>query len=411
MLIPSIDLMNGKAVQLKQGKEKVLERDDVFKLLEEFSVYGEVAIIDLDAALGKGDNSELIQQLLKFRPCRVGGGIRDLETAQKYIKAGATKIIIGTNCRQDWVKKISKDSLIFAIDAKGDYWSTQGWQNTEGEKVLDLIPELANNCSEFLYTQVEKEGLLQGLDRERIEAIVKASPVTVTVAGGITTLDDIQWFTRLGANGQIGMSIYTGKLKLTDCFLSQVDFKKAPLVPTIVQDDDTGKVLMMAYSNNDSLSLALSERKGTYWSRSRQEIWQKGLTSGHQQQLISADVDCDGDTILFRVKQLGHACHLDRYSCFPSQTEGFDLGRLTKLLQRRKQELPENSFSSKLFQSQNLRAEKIREEAEELIEAQQLEDVRWEAADLIFFALTDALAKGVTIKEITNELRSRFNDN
>ena len=130
MLIPSIDLMNGRAVQLKQGKEKVLERDDVFELLEDFSVYGEVAIIDLDAALGQGDNKALIKQLLKVRPCRVGGGIRDLDTAKEYIKAGATKIIIGTNCRQDWVKKISKESLIFAIDAKGDYWSTQGWKNT-----------------------------------------------------------------------------------------------------------------------------------------------------------------------------------------------------------------------------------------------------------------------------------------
>ncbi|TQV73710.1 phosphoribosyl-AMP cyclohydrolase [Aliikangiella marina] len=411
MLIPSIDLMNGKAVQLKQGKNKVLERDDVFELLEEFSIYGEVAIIDLDAALGHGNNKDLIKQLLNVRPCRVGGGIRDLDTAKEYIKAGATKIIIGTNCRQDWVKNISKESLIFAIDAKGDYWSTQGWKNTEGEKVLDLIPELAQNCSEFLYTQVEKEGLLQGLDRERIEQVVKTSPVPVTVAGGITTLDDIDWFTKLGANGQIGMSIYTGKLKLVDCFLTQVDFVKAPLVPTIVQDVDTNKVLMMAYSNADSLTKALTTRKGTYWSRSRKELWEKGLTSGNQQELISADVDCDGDTILFRVKQLGNACHFDRYSCFASQVKGFDLNRLTSLLTKRKTESSEASYSAKLFQSAELRAEKIREEAEELIEAQDYDEVRWEAADLIFFALTDALAKGVDIKAINDELRSRFNDN
>ena len=201
MLIPSIDLLDGKAVQLKQGKEKVLERDDVFELLEQFSLYGEVAIIDLDAALGKGSNESLIMELLKIRPCRVGGGIRDLETAQKYIKAGASKIIIGTKCREDWVKKLPRESLIFAIDAKGDYWSTSGWQSTESIKVLDLIPELSENCAEFLYTQVEKEGLLEGLDRERIEGVLKASKVPVTIAGGISTLDDIQWFTQFGANG------------------------------------------------------------------------------------------------------------------------------------------------------------------------------------------------------------------
>lgn len=411
MLIPSIDLMDGKAVQLKQGQEKILEREDVFELLESFSLFGEVAIIDLDAALGKGDNKQLIYDLLKVRACRVGGGIRDLQTATDYIKAGASKIIIGTSCRQDWVKKLSKDSLIFAIDAKGDYWATQGWQSTEKEKVIDLIPELAINCSEFLYTQVDKEGMLQGIDKDRNGQVIKASPIPVTIAGGITSIDDIQWFTKLGANGQIGMSIYTGKLSLVDCFVSQVDFKKMSLVPTIVQDVDTEKVLMLAYSSRESLAQALNSKTGTYWSRSRKEIWQKGLTSGNTQQLIQADVDCDGDTILFRVKQVNDACHFDRYSCFASQKQPFDLNRLTQLLDKRKQLLPENSFTTKLFQSAEFRAEKIREEADELIEAQSFEDVRWEAADLIFFALVDALAKGVDITQITSELRSRFNDN
>ncbi|PHS19488.1 MAG: phosphoribosyl-ATP diphosphatase [Kangiella sp.] len=411
MLIPSIDLMNGKAVQLKQGKEKILERDDVFTLLEEFSLFGEVAIIDLDAALGQGDNKQLIFDLLKVRACRVGGGIRDYKTAQEYIKAGASKIIIGTSCRQEWVKKLSKDSLIFAIDAKGDYWATQGWKNTEKEKVLDLIPELAKNCSEFLYTQVEKEGMLQGIDKVRNQQIIDASPVPVTIAGGITSLEDISWFTKLGANGQIGMSIYTGKLSLIDCFLAQVDFNKMDLIPTIVQDVDTEKVLMLAYSNKQSLTQALSDKKGTYWSRSRNEIWQKGLTSGNTQQLIQADVDCDGDSILFRVKQVNDACHFDRYSCFATQKRPFDLNRLTELLSKRKSELPEKSFTTALFKSAEFRAEKIREEADELIEAQDFDDVRWEAADLIFFALVDALAKGVEIKNIISELRGRFNDN
>jgi phosphoribosyl-ATP pyrophosphohydrolase/phosphoribosyl-AMP cyclohydrolase len=411
MIIPSIDLMNGKAVQLKQGKEKVLERDDVFALLKEFSVYGEVAIIDLDAALGKGDNKQLIKELLKVRACRVGGGIRDLDTAREYIKAGASKIIIGTNCREDWVQKISKQYLIFAIDAKGDYWATRGWQTTEATKVLDLIPELSKNCSEFLYTQVEKEGLLQGIDKKRIEEVIKASKVQVTIAGGITDLSDIEWFSKRGANGQIGMSIYTGKLSLNDCFMAQIDFDKAPLVPTIVQDIDTGKVLMLAYSNKESLALALSQQKGIYWSRSRNEIWQKGLTSGNQQRLILADVDCDGDTILFSVKQQGNACHFERYSCFASQNPNFTLSTLNRLLEKRKQLLPENSFSTQLFQSAEFRAEKIREEADELIEAEVFDEVRWEAADLIFFALTDALAKGVTIDDIVCELGSRFNDN
>ena len=410
MIIPSIDLMDGKAVQLKQGQEKVLERDNVFELLDEFSLYGEVAIIDLDAALGKGSNKELIKDLLKKRPCRVGGGIRDLKTAQEYIKAGATKIIIGTQCREEWVTKIDPRFLIFAIDAKGDYWATRGWQETESVKVVDLIPQIEQNCSEFLYTQVEKEGMLGGIDKVRIQEILDTARVQVTIAGGITDLDDIKWFSKRGANGQIGMSIYTGKLTLDDCFLAQVDFEKMPMIPTIAQDYDTGKILMMAYSNEESLRSALTNRRGTYWSRSRDELWEKGLTSGHTQELMAVDVDCDGDTIIFQVRQSGNACHFDRYSCFVRQYPEFNLHTLNSLLEKRKNLRPEGSFTTKLFDSAEFRAEKIREEAEELIEALDYEDVRWEAADLIFFALVDALAKGVSITQIEQELGGRFND-
>jgi len=411
MLIPSIDLMDGKAVQLIQGKKKVIEREDVFELLEEFSLFGEVAIIDLDAALGRGDNKVLIKRLLKVRPCRVGGGIRDLETAREYIKAGANKIIIGSNCRQPWVNKLSKELLIFAIDAKGDYWATQGWQTIEKDKVIDLIPKLAQRCSEFLYTQVEKEGLLQGLDTERCEQVIKSSSVPVTIAGGISNLADIKWLTSRGANGQIGMSIYTGQLNLLDCFLALIDFEKSQLLPTIVQDVSNNKVLMMAYSSRESLAQAFSQGKGIYWSRSRNSLWEKGLTSGNTQQLVQADIDCDGDTLLFKVKQENSACHFDRYSCFATQRNDFNLEHLTRLLEQRQRQLPDKSFTTKLFQSAEFRAEKIIEEANELIEASTYEDVRWEAADLIFFALVDAQAKGIGFTAISDELRSRFNDN
>jgi phosphoribosyl-ATP pyrophosphohydrolase len=125
---------------------------------------------------------------------------------------------------------------------------------------------------------------------------------------------------------------------------------------------------------------------------------------------VSVDVDCDGDTLLFQVRQSGNACHFDRYSCFVRQQPEFNFKTLQGLLEKRMAELPENSFTTKLFKSAEFRAEKIREEAEELIEAQAYEDVRWEAADLIFFALVDALAKGVSVERIEQELGGRFND-
>ena len=410
MLIPSIDLMDGKAVQLQQGDKKVIERDDVFALLDEFSLYGEVAIIDLNAAMGTGDNRDLIEQMLRRQRCRVGGGIRDLETAKAYLAAGASKIILGTAAHQDFVKKLPKNGLIFAIDAKGDNLTTHGWKKTQDSKVLDIIPELAKNCGEFLYTQVNKEGMMQGIDKTRIEAVIKASKVPVTVAGGITDYEDVQWINQLGANSQIGMAIYSGHMQLDQAFLSLVDFDKMPLIPTIVQDVETDKVLMMAYSSQGSLRAALQQKRGVYYSRSRQQLWAKGDTSGHVQKLKKVDVDCDGDTILFQVEQTDHACHFDRYSCFPSQNREYSLSYLDSIFDQRLAEADANSFTQKLFADQNLQIEKLQEECQELIEATEHNHVRWEAADLLFFTMVMAKAKGVTITEIINDLRSRNNE-
>ncbi|WP_018625527.1 phosphoribosyl-AMP cyclohydrolase [Kangiella aquimarina] len=409
MLIPSIDLLDGKAVQLQQGdaSRKIVEKENLFELLEEFSLYGEVAIIDLNAALGRGDNKMLIKQLIKKFPCRVGGGIRNYETARDYLSSGAKKIILGTSCREDFVKKLPRAQLIFAIDAKGDDWVTHGWQSSSDNKVAAMIDELQSNCSEFLYTQVEKEGMMQGIDRERIKQVVEQSKIPVTVAGGITDLDDIQFINKLGANSQLGMSIYTGKLKLDEAVMACLDFDKAPLIPTIVQDIETDKILMLAYSNKQSLQAAMSKRKGIYYSRSRNELWEKGLTSGNQQQLINIDYDCDGDTLIFKVQQQGNACHFDRYSCFAGQSADFDLATLDRVFEQRMQSQELTSFSQKLLASDDLQQEKLREECEELIEANEQDEVRWEAADLIFFALARAKSKGVAASDIINELGAR----
>ncbi len=410
MIIPSIDLLDGKAVQLQQGKadKKIVEKEDVFALLEQFSLYGEVAIIDLNAAMGTGSNQVLIEQMLAKKPCRVGGGIRDLKTAKSYLAAGASKIILGTSATKGFVRKLPKNALIFAIDAKDDNLTTHGWQKTQGEKIIDIIPKWAQNCGEFLYTQVKKEGMMNGIDKQRIKQVLNTSPIPVTVAGGITSYADLQWINAKGANSQVGMAIYSGKLQLDQGFMSLVDFNKMELIPTIVQDFKTKKVLMMAYSSKDSLQSALTTRKGTYYSRSRQEIWCKGLTSGNTQKLIHVDVDCDGDTILFQVEQVDSACHFERYSCFASQTKSYSLEYLDEVFEQRlAEQIDQPSFTQKLFNDKDFQIEKLTEECQELIEATDHNHVRWEAADLLFFTLVMAKSKGVSINEIINDLRSR----
>ncbi len=417
MLIPSIDLLDGKAVQLRQGNpdDKQVEVADVMGLLEEFSLFGEVAIIDLNAALGRGDNRELIYKMLKRYPCRVGGGIRDYKTAREMLSKGASKIIIGTAINEDFIKKLPKSRIVAAIDVNQDEILSHGWQQGTAKNVLDELETLGKRCGEFLYTQVQNEGLMQGVDKQRIEAIISNSPVPVTVAGGITTADDVAFINALGGNCQIGMAVYTGKLTLTKAFTACIDFDKAEkndgLIPTIVQDVTSDKVLMLAYSNRESLAYAIKNRKGTYWSRSRNELWEKGLTSGHVQVLKRIDVDCDGDTLIFQVQQKDNACHFNRYSCFASQERTFTLDTLDNTLSQRLAEVTEqsanSSFTHHLFNSVDLQIEKLREECQELIETENHDETRWEAGDVIFFALVMAKAKGVSVQEIINELSAR----
>ena len=142
MIIPSIDLMNGKAVQLKQGREKVLEREDVIELAKYYSRFGEIAVIDLDCALGNGNNEELIKQICKIAPCRVGGGIRTEEKAKRLIAYGAKKIIIGTAASQEFLAKLPKDKVIVAIDTKNGKITTTNFNQSNGKIPSNIVEKV-----------------------------------------------------------------------------------------------------------------------------------------------------------------------------------------------------------------------------------------------------------------------------
>lgn len=407
MIIPSIDLMNGKAVQLKQGKEKVLEREDVLELAKYYSRFGDVAVIDLDSAMGNGNNNEkLIQQLCKLVPCRVGGGIRTIEKAKRLIAHGAKKIIIGTAASEEFLSKLPQDKVIVAIDSKNGKITTEGWTKELDKTPIDYIKRFDELCSGYLYTVVEKEGMMQGCDLTSIEEVRKATKKEFVAAGGISTIEEIVELNHKNISTQLGMCIYTDAVKLEDAFLACLDFEKGDgLIPTVVQDVDTKQVLMLAYSNKESLRKSFEGGLATYYSRSREELWTKGLTSGNVQQLQTARFDCDFDTILFKVKQKGNACHLDRFSCF--EDKEFNAEALYEVLKSRKAELPEGSFTTKLFKDQFFLKRKIMEEAFEVVNFQEGDGLEWEVADLAYFVLTFMVENNVTVNEIVNNLASR----
>lgn len=410
MIVSSIDIRNGKAVQLRQGKEFVLESPrDPIELAREFNRCGEVAVIDLDAAMGTGSNKELIQQICRVADVRVGGGIRDAELGREYLRAGAKSLIIGTRATSEFLSQFPAERVIVALDNVGGRVVDKGWTADTGESVFKRAERLEPYCGGYLVTFVESEGGLGGLPEDTVRTVLSRLNKPVTIAGGVASTDEVTRFSALGADVQVGMAIYKGLIDPVDAVVDSINFDARGLVPTIVQDL-SGQVLMLAYSSAASLTLALREGQGIYFSRSRQEIWRKGATSGNGQRLVSCRADCDRDSLLFKVEQTKAACHNQTYSCFGGATAAreFSLARLFAVLQERKQEMKEGSYTRTLFASRRKLLKKLAEEAYEVCSFDSRANLRWEIADLLYFTSVLAVDEGLSWAEIESELAGRM---
>ncbi|MFZ4577874.1 MAG: phosphoribosyl-AMP cyclohydrolase [Myxococcota bacterium] len=407
MIIPSIDLLGGKAVQLRRGNpdDCAVTVDDPVALAETFARYGEIAVIDLDAALGRGDNLAVIERITARVEARVGGGIRDHARADRLLRAGARKIILGTAATPEFLAKYPADAVIVALDAKKNRVVTEGWTKTTTDTPVERAVALAPYCSEFLFTVVDREGMLGGTDLEAVRAVVAATDRHVVAAGGITTVDEVVALDKMGASCQLGMAIYTGRLALSDAYLALLDWDKVgDLIPVVAQESG-GQVLMHAWADRAAVRETLETGLGTYFSRSRQQRWQKGETSGHVQHVREVRWDCDRDTLLYKVDQIGRACHLPQHGCFGDTW--FNLAHLEKVLQDRLQHADAGSYTRKLFEDEDLLKSKILEEAKELTEAATDRDTVWEAADVVFFTMALLAKRGLTLEQVERELRGR----
>ena len=228
MIIPSIDLMGSQAVQLVGGETKALDAGDPIPIAERFSVAGELAVVDLDAALGTGSNRGLVEKLVQRFPCRVGGGIRDVETAVRWLDAGAAKIVIGTAAQPELLEQLPAERVVAALDARHGEVVVEGWRKGTGRGILEEVKRLKDFAGGFLITFVEREGRLQGTALDGVSEIVRAaSPRRVTIAGGITTPEEVAQLDRLGADAQVGMALYTGRMDLGGCHCSALRIRSA----------------------------------------------------------------------------------------------------------------------------------------------------------------------------------------
>ncbi len=406
MIVPSIDLQGGQTVQLVGGAEKAIDAGDPAPIAERFSLAGEIAVIDLDAAMRKGSNAGLIEGLLPRFACRVGGGIRDVETAVRWLDQGARKVILGTAAKPEILSRLPRERVIAALDARHGEVVVEGWQEGTGRGILERIAELKPYAGGFLVTFVELEGRMGGTNLELAKAVVDAAgkDCKVTIAGGVTTAEEIAALDAIGADAQVGMALYTGRLDLADAIMAPlVTDRPDGLYPTVVVDE-RGVCLGLVYSSQESIREAVRRRMGIYQSRSR-GLWVKGETSGATQELLRIDLDCDRDGPRFVVRQHGPGfCHLDTRSCWGEDT---GLGKLARTLAERRERAPEGSYTARLFADSALLGAKLREEADELARAATRDEVIWEAADALYFTLARLAAEGIELAEVEAHLDHR----
>ena len=430
MVISSIDLKDGHVVQLKNGKELVLQRDDADALISQFNMYGEVAVIDLDAALGNIDakgntkNTPLLKKLLHQGNVRTGGGIRSVKRARELVSLGAEKVIIGSaawnanpkegesvlnlDFLNELAAAIGKDRIIISVDAINGKIAVKGWTETVDISLIEGAKEAEKYCSELLFTCVEKEGCMQGTDMTYVEELRKAVKCRVVVAGGVSSVEEIAKLEKLHCDVQLGMALYTGKVDLKDAFTACMDFEKSPLIPVIAQSIN-GEVLMQGFANAEAVKKSFETQKLTFWSRSRNQLWTKGETSGNFLNLIKMRADCDRDSILATVLPSGPSCHTGSWTCYTTApTEASSMGRLYNIIADRFANPKPGSYTATL-DAKRVR-EKVEEEAEELCEAEGKDEVIWEAADLIYFVNVLMYKEGVTWKEVYDELDRRHKE-
>ena len=222
MLIPAIDFKGGRVVQLIQGDREALATDDLDGWLEKFAAYPLIQVIDLDAAMGSGDNSTLVARVCAARPCQVGGGIRSIDTARRWLDAGATRVLIGSSffatdrvnldAAAAFSAALGADRIIAAADSRGGLIVTHGWKRTTSIDLVDAIRDLSPFVGGFLATLVDTEGLMQGLDFDLVARLRAATTGRLIVAGGVRHMDDVRHLEQLGADAVAGMAIYTGAI-------------------------------------------------------------------------------------------------------------------------------------------------------------------------------------------------------
>jgi len=383
--------------KIKSNYKNQVKNDEnfIFNYAKRINFFGSIV-------LSNSTSNSLLKKICSVAECYLMMNSPNFETVKSVLQMGVKKVIIPEKDVRNIGQKISKKIIIARITLQKVSMVNNTLQNLK-EELEEIINRVSPYCSELLIDydndiKTEKSTLL---------GIIKI--ISNFNQNSITFLDPNSKITkeleRKGVNPLIRTQNMLEEMEIIKIFKSVLDFQKNEgLIPTIVQDEHN-QILMLAFSSQDSLTQALVQKRGVYYSRSRKSIWVKGETSGNYQTLYKAKYDCDRDTLLFIVRQSGNACHLPRYSCFGDKE--FKLSDLYDIIQERILNPVANSYTSKISKDESLVIEKIREESNEVINYTNDENLIWEIADLLYFIMVLMAKKGIKLQDILNELWSR----
>lgn len=403
-VIPTIDISQGKAVLIKRGNvNKFLNCP--FDILDEYSFYEYIQIIDIDKSKGVGDNKDIIHKLIKKFPGKViyGGGIKTNQECLDLLSIGVHKIIIGSNIHNIDVSLYKHIIVSFDINYKLEllYNGREIQSNTSILKILNKI-----NYDHIFITFHDLEGTGKGIDITNIKKLIKIIKNTqISIAGGISSLQQIKILLDLNINPVLGFALHTKKLHIKNIIPLYFD---DPIIPTIIQNTEN-HVLGLVYSNKQTLSETIHKKMCVFYSRSRNTIWFKGNISGHKFSLVTLHINCSNKCLLFIVKELfsdkKEFCHNNTISCFYN-TPPITLSTLFNHINSNTNSHT-NSYTNYLINNRDILVMKLYEELMEFINFSDKKNLVHESSDLLYFICVFMIKHQVSFQEILYELSKR----
>ena len=385
--------------KIKSLYENQLKIDENFIInyAKRINYFGSVVVSNIES-------HNLLKGICDVAECELMMNSPKLETIRAVLRKGVKRVIIPEKEVEDIGQKVSKNIIIVKITLRKTLLLNSNLNNLKAE-IKEIINRVVPYCSELLI-DYDKDLII---DESTVLAVIDY--ISDFTNYPLNFLDAQNKFTEIlekkGINPFVCSSEMFEENEMLKIFKSALDFQNLEsLIPTIVQDEHN-QVLILAFSSQDSLTQALIQKKGIYYSRSRKSIWIKGETSGNYQILNKVRYDCDQDALIFNVRQEGVACHLQRYSCFGNKE--FALSDLYEIIQDRILNPVNDSYTSKISKDERLIIEKIKEESNEVINYTDDQNLSWEIADLFYFVMVLMAKKGIKLQDILNELWSRRN--